>query len=216
VAAWSEIDNLAAFPAVSVLRISQVPLFHGKGASEVRPFVIARVVNLAVLNGSVISPRERRDSEKLYLRAVLMEKARLAKDQPARGEEELQHLLVQQHPRYLSLKETYEKELFLPANAAASQPGERNLAAEMISLVLANMIVGAAGPCEPVAKRLPLSLTVGKLRLVVKQLFQVEPSSQCLALRAYKDSIPLELEDDQATLQYYGAIDGAEIFINEK
>jgi hypothetical protein len=214
---WSDIDNLSNFPTITALRISQVPLFHLKGASEVRPFVIARIEKLTVLNGSVISPRERKDSEKIYLRSVLMEKMKIQKETPSKPEEEIHQSLALLNPRYLVLRALYEAELCLPSALSGGVVGtEKNLAAEMIAINLKNMIITSSAPSEPMTKKLPLSLTIGKLRLVIKQLFHVDPSNQILALRCYKDSIPLELDDDSSTLQYYGAIDGADVFINEK
>ena len=80
------------------MRLSQVPLFSGKGPSEVRPLVIARIERLSVLNGSIINPRERRDSEKGYLRSIFNEKARLFPAGSDSGNLFLYHL-----PRLLSL-----------------------------------------------------------------------------------------------------------------
>ena len=63
------------------LRISHTPLIAGRGASEVRWLVIARLGRLAVFNGSGIGARERRDAEKAYLCAVVREiKARREAD----------------------------------------------------------------------------------------------------------------------------------------
>jgi tubulin-specific chaperone E len=69
--AWSDIDSLASYQSCRFLRLSQVPLFAGKGASEVRPLVIGRIPSLVFFNGSGISPRERTDAEKSYLRSIL-------------------------------------------------------------------------------------------------------------------------------------------------
>lgn len=43
----------------------------------------------------------------------------------------------------------------------------------------------------------------------------LDPKLQHLSMRLYKDGPPNYLDDEKATLSYYGAIDGAEIFINE-
>jgi hypothetical protein len=51
---------------------------------------------------------------------------------------------------------------------------------------------------------------------MVKQLFGLDPRLQDLSLRVYKDSPPVLLEDEMGTLGYYGALDGAEVFVNEK
>jgi hypothetical protein len=69
--AWSDIDSLASYQSCRFLRLSQIPLFAGKGASEVRPLVIGRMPSLVFFNGSGISPRERTDAEKSYLRSIM-------------------------------------------------------------------------------------------------------------------------------------------------
>ena len=69
--AWSDLDHLASYRTCAFMRLSQVPLFVGKGASEVRPLVIGRMPSLVFFNGSAISPRERTDAEKSYLRSII-------------------------------------------------------------------------------------------------------------------------------------------------
>ena len=68
---WQDIDALSTYTSCRILRLSQVPLFAGKGASEVRPMVIGRMSALVFFNGSGISPRERTDAEKSYLRSIM-------------------------------------------------------------------------------------------------------------------------------------------------
>ena len=55
------------YTGLRVLRLSHIPLFKGRGASEVRPLVIARMQHVEVFNGSPVSARERMESEKSYL-----------------------------------------------------------------------------------------------------------------------------------------------------
>lgn len=148
--------------------------------------------------------------------------------------------------------------------AEASKAG---LASELINITLRNLTFSSGGKLEPVVKKLPQSLTVSKLQLVVKQvcvlcccnpfplppskaitqpdatnpccfsfefteiflcscrnarvcathpqLFGLDPHLQQLSLRLYKDAVPVLLDDPQASIGYFGAIDGSEIFINE-
>jgi hypothetical protein len=166
----------------------------------------------------VISPRERRDAEKTYLRSIFSERNSMkTSGLITSNEEDIEKGLIILHPRYQELKRLYEAEM-APASSTTGGKGssEANLASEMINIKLNNMIIGSSGPSEPITKRLPSSLSIGKLRLLIKQLFSVDPMNQYLSLRIYKDSIPTELDDDISTLQYYGAIDNAEIFINER
>lgn len=216
---WSDIDNLAAYPAISVMRLSQVPLFSGKGPSEVRPLVIARIERLSVLNGSIINPRERRDSEKGYLRSIFNEKARLCPaGSDSAKETEVEADLTTRHPRYLQLKSLYENELLPYGSGAANANQSSTLASEMLSIRFNNLVINAQttpASLEPVVKRLPGSLTITRLKTLISQLYHVPPAEQYICLRLYKDSIPIELDDESATLSYYGAIDGADLFINE-
>lgn len=209
---WSDVDTLGEYPALQVIRLSQVPLFAGRGASEVRPFVIARMANLNTLNGSIVSGRERSDAEKIYLRSIVREK-NTAMQQHGRTEEDVERCLAVLHPRYRLLWEKYGADMIMPGTGGAvSGTGMAN---EMISITFKNLSFGSNGTLEPITKKLPKSLTVSKLRLLVKQLFGLEPRLQQLSIRVYKDSPPTLLDDEMSSLQYFGAIDGAEIFINE-
>ncbi|CAE7608408.1 unnamed protein product, partial [Symbiodinium microadriaticum] len=55
------------------------------------------------------------------------------------------------------------------------------------------------------------------VRLIVKQLFGVEPQKQLLSIRLDKGAVvPTLMDEDSATLRYYGAGDGAvDIFVND-
>jgi hypothetical protein len=88
----------------------------------------------------------------------------------------------------------------------------------MLSIRFNNLVINAQttpASLEPVVKRLPGSLTITRLKTLISQLYHVPPAEQYICLRLYKDSIPIELDDESATLSYYGAIDGADLFINE-
>jgi hypothetical protein len=51
--------------------------------------------------------------------------------------------------------------------------------------------------------------------MMVKQLFGLEVHKQLISIRQYKGAVPTLMEEDDATIGYFGAIDGADIFINE-
>ena len=207
VASWADIDALTSYPALVNLRLSHVPLFTGKGASEVRPIVIGRIQRLAVFNGSGVGTRERIDSEKAYLRSAIRD----VEDAAAAGQPLAGSSLNLLHPRYHELQSLHGADL-LPMGAAASGG---NIAADLLTITLKNMSFSSAGSLEPVQKKLPGSLTIARLRVLVKQLFGLDPHLQQLSIRLYKDAVPTVLEDDQATLSYYGAIEGCELFVNE-
>lgn len=201
-------NALNTYSPFSCLRLTHIPLFSGKGASEVRPEVIARIERLDVFNGSPVPPRERIDAEKAYLRRALRERSE--------STDETQNLVEWEakHPRFTYLNDRYAEEL-LPMGASGST-GLQSMASEMITVTFQNLVYSSGGSMEPMQRKLPCTLTVEKIRLIVKQLFGVEPQAQLLSIRLYKNAVvPTLMDEDSATLRYYGAIEGSEIFINE-
>jgi len=193
---------LASYPQLQTLRLSQVPLFSGKGSSEVRFEVIARMKGLAFFNGSPVSTRERVESEKNYLRCLQYE----------RTSESDSTIDADLHPRYAELMVKYGADM-VPSSKALVGPS--NLASELVSVTIRNLSFASNGSLEPVTKKLPRSLPVSKLQLLVKQLFGLDPRLQQLSVRVFKDAPPTSLDDDKASLAYYGVVEGSEIFINE-
>lgn len=225
---------MAKYPHLRVLRLSTIPLFTGRGSSEVRPEVIGRIPQLAFFNGSQITPRERSESEKNYLRAILFERnARLAAAAAAAGSDVGADSSVTDagaaastvgaaapssgvnevlHPRFAELMSLYGADL---VPATKSNSGPTSLAAELVSVTFKNLSFLTNGSLEPITKKIPRSLLIGKLQLMVKQLFGLDPRLQHLSMRVHKDAPPVFLDDEKSSLQYYGVVDGAEIFVNE-
>lgn len=160
--------------------------------------------NLTFFNGSGISGRERWDAERMYLRSIIREinDLKISEDDPK---------IIDLHPRFNELKITYAEDLI-----PVKQLGEGvNLAADIINVTFRNLTFSSNGSLEPISKKIPSTVTIARLRMMVKQMIGLEIRRQQLSLRIYKDSPPVVLDDDQSTLLYYGALDGAEIFINE-
>lgn len=65
---------------------------------NVRQFVIARVKNLQLLNGSDVRPRERKDAEKYYLQQCTKEQLSQKQESPD---------FDKRHPRYKELVKEY-------------------------------------------------------------------------------------------------------------
>eukprot|EP00605_Chrysophyceae_sp_TOSAG23-4_P002946 GSChrysophyteH1.ASY1.ANO1.3244.1 assembled CDS len=204
---WSSIDAVATYPSVTNLRLSHVPLFSGKGASEVRPYVLGRIAKLDFFNGSIVHPRERIDAEKVYLRSIHRDREDAAKS----GHPLSEKTLNLKHPMFKKLEEKYGADL----GPMASGTIGGNLASELLNITIQNLSFSGNASNEPVSKKLPASMTVEKLKAMVQQLFNLEPQLQLLSMLLYKDSPPTLLDDDQATLLYYGTQDGAKVFVNE-
>jgi len=215
ISTWSCIDALSTFPSFHNLRLSHIPLFSGKGASEVRPVVIGRIAGLRFFNGSPVSEKERYDSEKSYLRRVLREVGNATSSSASKPSPvQLDATVSVLHPRFVELKAKYESEMLPTAGGSISGAEAGTIAAELVSVTFKNVTVTSGGSNEPTTKKLPLSLTIAKLRGLVRQMFGVEQHLQQLSIRQYKDSPPTLLDDDDATLGYFGFCDGSELFVN--
>ncbi|VDO52928.1 unnamed protein product [Haemonchus placei] len=65
---WESIDNLDRLPSLTDLRVLAIPLLESLTEEERTHLVIARVRNLRVLNGSIITPEQREQSERYFIR----------------------------------------------------------------------------------------------------------------------------------------------------
>lgn len=225
ITSWRSLDELSRIAALRSLRMSHVQLFAGKGASEVRPLVIARIPQLTFFNGSGISSRERTDSEKSYVRRLLreIEDAEAAREKARDDsvfrlptEKSIRETVVDEveaaNPRFRELRAKYDMDVGC-GGAYASSSARNTIAADLITVTINNFTT--SGEYEPVSKRLPTTLRIANLKLMIKQLFGVDPSLQLLALQLYSDSPPTPLDDDDSSLGYFGAIEGARIVVNE-
>jgi len=70
---------------------------------------------------------------------------------------------------------------------------------------------------EPIQKKLPTSLKVGRLKSLCFKAFGVSVSEQRLHFLAphQGDSFPIELEDDDYNIGYYGVTNKCKIMVNE-
>ncbi|CAA2985722.1 tubulin-folding cofactor E isoform X1 [Olea europaea subsp. europaea] len=123
------IDSLNSFPNLVDIRLSENPIADiGKGGVP-RFVLIARLAKVETLNGSEVSPRERKDSEIRYVRLVMSK----FHDNP----EEITRL----HPRFAELKKIHGIEDERPLTGAT---GPQKMASGLICmnrfLELASMI----------------------------------------------------------------------------
>ena len=163
-AEWSAVDALDSFPALQEVRLSGNPVLAGADHGG-RHVVIARVSRLRWLNGSAVTERERRESELRYLRTLVYEHGVPAGDL-------LQELSLN-HPRLPALLEEY-KESLSAGQAKMCGPGS-SLGDSMGKIVLRCAVPGLE---KEKAKKLPLSTTVGKLKVLMERLFKVGVAEQ--------------------------------------
>ena len=222
---WSAIDSLNGLPALKSLRVRNAPLTSSLGVGEVRSTVIARLPNLEFFNASPISERERVEAERRYVSNVARELLMISSgallsipDDQKHNEDDneenaKQRQIHARHPRFQSLLEKH-KETMLSSCSSNGSSGQGNIGDDVIGLTIRSM-ASASCDMEPLRKRIPRSLKVGRIKAICARAFGLDIDLQILHFRVETDPFPTELDDADHTLAYYGVTDGAEILVNE-
>eukprot|EP00250_Pteridium_aquilinum_P007031 c16829_g1_i2 orf=48-1721(+) len=198
---WGSVDALNQFPNLKEVRLSDNPLTDLNAGGAPRFLLVARLANILVLNGSEIRQRERKDSEIRYVHYVMS-------TMPTSDEEERTHA----HPRFLELKKNYdldEEQLHVRKGAGSAKMADSLRAVTIMCVAL------SVGEKAPSVKKLPLSTTIGKLKLVCEALFKVKASKQRLYLREQDVPVPVPLGDDLETLGDVGVGFDSTILVDE-
>jgi len=227
ISSWPALDNLNGIPALRSLRFRNTPLTSTLGVGEVRSTAIARLPSLEFFNASPIAERERTEAERRYVSNVARELLMIssgailsAADQSLNnektGDDEAnakQAQVYARHPRFQSLLEKH-KETMMSSSASSGPSSQGNIGEDVIGLTIRSM---AASSCdmEPLRKRIPMSLKVGRIKAMCARAFGLDIDLQILHFRIEGDPFPSELDDADHTLAYYGVTDGAEILVNE-
>jgi len=244
ITSWSSIDalNRAVLPnsgsgrgnCIKSLRFRNNPVTSGISAAEARSVTIARLPTLEYLNASPVGEKERVDSERRYVSTVAREllmaetaaaaaaaptaaAGNAAADlSPTEDVAKQREDILSQHPRFEKLTVKH-KDAMAAAQASAGYKaggGGGSLSHDAINVAIKSMAASSCG-LEPLRRRLPGSLAVGRVKIMCARAFGLDVDLQTLHYRVDGDPFPTELDDDGNTLSYYGVSDGAEILMNE-
>jgi len=224
VQSWSSIDYLRHLPRLRSIRFRNNPVLNNMGAGEARSIIISRLPRILYLNASSISIKERMEAERRYIKNVARElmfaddsndsNTRVSEIDEALngGFKKSKDLILAMHPLFNELVTKHGEDM-LSINSSRHISGGK-LANETINVTIRSM---AASSCtmEPLRKRLPGSLKVGRLKIMCTKAFQLDIDHQTLHFRTEDDSFPIALDDDENPLSYYGVHDGSEILMSE-
>eukprot|EP00002_Diphylleia_rotans_P018844 TRINITY_DN3648_c0_g1_i1.p1 TRINITY_DN3648_c0_g1~~TRINITY_DN3648_c0_g1_i1.p1 ORF type:complete len:550 (-),score=131.60 TRINITY_DN3648_c0_g1_i1:141-1790(-) len=207
---WSTIDELSLFPSLTELRLQQTPLTDHAGPSSSRISLIGRLRKLIRLNGGTVRSKERSDSEKLFLQRYL-------RDQPemlsiVRAETiESREIVVR---RLWDLARMHPDSVPSESDGSQSAAAKQSSGTNFINLTFRSMAPGSATK-EPVTKRIPLSITIDKLKILFYRLFGLDVTRQRLYFTPEDMPVPQSLTDDFRDLDYYGVTEGCVIIMEE-
>ncbi|KAM7511499.1 hypothetical protein LguiB_010374 [Lonicera macranthoides] len=196
----ASVDSLNSFPSLMDIRLSENPVTDPGQSGIARFALIARLEKVEILNGSEVSPRERKDSEIRYVRLVM--------SKMHENVEETRRL----HPRFVKLKEFHGIEDERPSNLAA---GPRTMSSGLICITL--KCVGASiGEKPPLTKKLPATTTVGKLKILCESFFKLKSIKPVLFLQEEGSPLPTLLDEDMASLIDVGVGNESTILVDEE
>ncbi|XP_045806398.1 tubulin-folding cofactor E [Trifolium pratense] len=195
----ASVDSLNLFPNLVDIRLSGNPITDSTKGGVPRFVLIARLAKIQILNGSEITSRERKDSEIRYVRLVI---SRLH----ASPEE------IKQHPRFSELKNFYGIEDQKPLIGATGGP--QAISSGFLSITL--KCVGASmGEKQPMTKKLPATITVGKLKFLCESFFKLKSMKLKLFLQEEGSPLPMLLDNDASSLMDHGVGNDSVILVDE-
>ncbi|KAF8892438.1 hypothetical protein BD779DRAFT_1621101 [Infundibulicybe gibba] len=202
---WSDVDALSRWcPALRTLTLAGNPLMESLGQHG-RPFTVARIPTLDVLDGAAISSRERIDCELFYM-------SQIAQSEIATEDER-----CQAHPRWQELCQKHGR----PDLAAPKGKASRNkLSSRLIEL---NMYRSASpkpnyphSATDPITLRVLPSTSLQILRRKVCKImgYHVDSSNILLWLMQDKEIVELKVGQDDQSLDWVGLEMGSNILFH--
>ena len=200
---WHTIDFLNSHFQLEELRIKNNPVVSSVSPQQARQFIIARVATLTLLNNSPVPVAERNDAERYYLSTFSRQWVEACDES---GNVPSTHAFRREHPRYLLLVQ----EIGAPADAK----GDVLKANRFYDVII-------TAPDDPglraLKKKLPLTLTIQKLKGVLHRLYKIDPSDQMLSyVRDELECPEIEMADNLRPLSYYGVQSGYTILVRRK
>ncbi|CAI9272433.1 unnamed protein product [Lactuca saligna] len=195
----SSIDALNSYPGLMDIRCSDNPVTDPSRGGLARFVLIARLAKVNILNGSEITPRERKESEIRYVRLVM--------SKVHQNLEEMKAL----HPRFTELKAFHGIEDERPSNGPT---GPQKMSSGLIAITL-KCVGPSIAEKPPLTKKLPATTTVGKLKTLCETFFKLKYIKPKFYLQEEGSPMPILLDDDMESLNDAGVCNQSTILIDE-
>ncbi|TVU18414.1 hypothetical protein EJB05_34510, partial [Eragrostis curvula] len=197
---FPSVDSLNLFPNLTDVRLSDNPIADPAKGGATRFVLVARLGKVKTLNGSEVSPRERKEAEIRYVRLVM--------GKESNDPEEIKRL----HPRFAELKAFHGIEDEKPTSSTS---GPQKMASGLISITL--KCVGLSmGEKQPLTKKLPPTTTVGRLKSLCESFFKLKDIKVKLFVEEEGCPLPQLLEEDTTSLVELGIGSGTTIVVDEE
>lgn len=199
-ASWASVSELARFPRLEDVRVSDTPIMRTVSATLQRYYVVARLPRLTILNGSAVSANGREDAEK-YLLHICHKRMHTPADRRDSHLDDVVGDIGASHPLYTALLEKYGE----PQLEKAPDKEHDTLASDFITLAVEKENEGFI-----TEKKLPASMAVASLKALLSHLLDIPAADQVLFYKPQKSTLGVgeELDDDERSLSFYGMASG--------
>ncbi|KAG8347283.1 Ubiquitin like domain [Trypanosoma vivax] len=197
-------------PCMHTFRITYGCLFPQWNDTLGRMFVVASLPSITTLNRGQVRPKERTDSEIFYVQRGLAAQEQEQRKEPD-TEAKVANTTVLSYPLLEALREKHKDVIMAiyREGETASHDGTSHM---MLHLTL------RCDGFEEAKKKVPSSLTVGKLKALVRAVFSVTPDNQRLAFTTGDSGVvesPVALDNELQSLAFYGVCDGAVVIVTD-
>ncbi|KAJ4475697.1 hypothetical protein J3R30DRAFT_3376039 [Lentinula aciculospora] len=199
--AWNDLDALSLWcPALSSLSIIGNPLVEiGSESRYSRPFIIARIPTLSILDSTAVTSKERTDSELLYLSYIsqrfgLHERIAQLKREHSRWEE-----LSKKHGATLTTSVSHQDRL------------SRKLVEVQVQKTFASAPSETTEFIDPTMIRMLPSMSLKVLEHKIRKALDIEKDSSCSLWLKMNDGTWAELSDNSRDLDWLGLEVGSQV-----
>ncbi|KAJ3984485.1 hypothetical protein F5890DRAFT_1461113 [Lentinula detonsa] len=201
---WNDLDALPIWcPSLTSLSVIGNPLVEsGDEVRYSRPFIIARIPTLEILDSTAVSARERTDSELLYLSYI---SRRFSESNISITQ------LMREHPRWKELSNKHGTTL----SVSESVTHQDRLSSKLIEVQVQQMF--APTPSEirewtiPTSIRVLPTMSLKVFELKIRKTFNIEKDSRCSLWLKMSDGSWVELTDVAHDLDWLGLESGSQV-----
>jgi len=191
---WEQVAELNELSKLRRLRITQCALVR-EGSARLK--ILAHIPKLEVLNGSSVTDSERLDAARWYVRKALQDK------QDAKEDVVFSHWTT-----------TFPDILEAGTASYASDVLDGRLLDSLVTVTIRSMVANSC-TMDPLIRKLPLQLSLGRLKALCMRHFGLDIDLQELHYSTEPGlSIPMDGDDDR-DLAYFGLPDGCDVLIKE-
>ncbi|KAL5008816.1 hypothetical protein ScPMuIL_014397 [Solemya velum] len=197
---WSSVTEMNKLQNLKELKMQFNPILVTVSMETAWEEVIARIGGLQIFNRTQVMESHRRGAEIDYLKKNGPEWIKAGgNEDPAKNNPSLEFL--KKHPRYMELVKIYgaaeESEMVQPS---------RTLKDNLICVKIRSLAIPGKGVLE---KKLPVTMTVQKLKSLVKRLFRVDNREITLSYRSQKMQGPkIDFDNEMRQISFYSVETG--------